>query len=284
MASAKVFNLDAAKSKLGVTPRILGAPGLDNANVAAELAGIAAQTRAFAYVSAWGCETKEDAVLYRNNFGHRELMVLWPDFVNWDTLKNTERQAWATARALGMRAKLDEDIGWHKTLSNMPIAGVSGVSKDISWDLQSPATDAGYLNSNEVTTLINQKGFRFWGSRTCSADPLFAFENYTRTAQVLADTMADAHFWAVDKPLHPTLGRDIVEGINAKLREMVANGYLIGGSAWFDPRVNTKETLKSGKLAIEYDYTPVPPLENLMLRQRITDNYLVDFASQISAA
>ena len=37
----------------------------------------------------------------------------------------------------------------------------------------------------------------------------------TRTAQVLADTMAEAHFWAVDKPLHPTPVRDIVEGINA---------------------------------------------------------------------
>ena len=276
--------LMAAKAQLGITPRILGAPGLDNANVAAELADIAAQTRAFAYVSAFGVETKEDAVTYRNSFGHRELMVLWPDFINWDTVNNAERQAWATARALGLRAKLDEDIGWHKTLSNIPVAGVSGISKDVSWDLQSPATDAGYLNSNEVTTLINEKGFRFWGSRTCSADPLFAFENYTRTAQVLADTMAEAHFWAVDKPLHPTLARDIVEGINAKMRELVANGYLIGGSAWYDPRNNTKEALKSGKLAIEYDYTPVPPLENLMLRQRITDQYLVDFADQINAA
>jgi phage tail sheath protein FI len=52
-----------------------------------------------------------------------------------------------------------------------------------------------------VTTLIRRDGFRFWGSRTCSADPLFAFESATRTAQVLADTMAEAHFWAVDKPL-----------------------------------------------------------------------------------
>lgn len=39
----------------------------------------------------------------------------------------------------------------------------------------------------------------------------------------------------------------------------------------------------SSKLTIDYDYTPVPPLENLMLRQRITDQYLVNFASQVSA-
>lgn len=50
-----------------------------------------------------------------------------------------------------------------------------------------------------------------------------------------------------------------------------------------DESVNDKDTLKAGKLTIDYDYTPVPPLENLMLRQRITDQYLVNFASQVSA-
>lgn len=34
---------------------------------------------------------------------------------------------------------------------------------------------------------------------------------------------------------------------------------------------------------IDYDYTPVPPLENLLLRQRITDRYLADFAGRITA-
>ncbi|MDU2883269.1 MAG: phage tail protein, partial [Enterobacter sp.] len=40
-------------------------------------------------------------------------------------------------------------------------------------------------------------------------------------------------------------------------------------------------TLKAGQLMLDYDYTPVPPLENLMLRQRITDRYLMDFSSQV---
>ena len=266
----------AAQAQLGVTPRILGVPGLDNQAVAAELVSIAQQLRAFAYISAWGCETKEDAVAYRNNFGAREAMIIWPEFTGFANGAGTTLNA--TARALGLRAKIDNEVGWHKTLSNVPVNGVTGLSKDISWSLQNPATDAGYLNSNEITTLVNEKGFRFWGDRTCSADPLFAFENYTRTAQVLMDTIAEAHLWAIDKPLHPTLANDIVEGINAKLREMVSNGYLIGASAWVDAEINTKEVLKSGRLYIDYDYTPVPPLENLQLRQRITDRYLVNFA------
>ena len=276
--------LTAAKAVCGVAPRILGVPGLDNEQVATELASLAKTLRAFAYVSAYGCATMQEAVTYRGKFGQRELMVIWPDFVNWDTHASQERVASAPARALGLRAQIDADVGWHKTLSNVPVQGVTGMTKDVFWDLQNPATDAGQLNANEVTTLINNKGWRFWGSRTCSADPLFAFENYTRTAQVLADTMAEAHFWAVDKPLHPTLARDIVEGVNAKFRELVAGGYLIGGSAWIDPRRNTVTELKDGRLLISYDYTPVPPLENLIFQQTITDHYLVDFAAQSTAA
>ncbi|HHU5950481.1 TPA: phage tail sheath C-terminal domain-containing protein [Klebsiella pneumoniae] len=80
-----------------------------------------------------------------------------------------------------------------------------------------------------------------------------------------------------------TLARDIIEGIRAKMRSLVNQGYLIGGDCWIDDSVNDKDTLKAGKLWIDYDYTPVPPLENLMLRQRITDRYLVDFTTRVSA-
>ncbi|PWE46683.1 phage tail sheath protein [Pseudomonas prosekii] len=272
----------AAKSRLGLVPRILGVPGLDSQPVATALVSIAQQLRAFAYVSAWGCNTKEEAVSYRRNFGAREVMVIWPDFLSWDTSTKKAVTAAATARALGLRAKIDQQTGWHKTLSNIAVNGVTGINADVFWDLQNPATDANYLNGQEVTTLINEGGLRFWGSRTCSDDPLFAFESYTRTAQVLADTMAGTQMWAMDKPLHASLVRDMVEGVNAEFRSKVSAGYLIGGNCWFPEDINTKDTLKAGKLWLDYDYTPVPPLEDLTLRQRITDRYLINFASQIN--
>ncbi|MCC5811329.1 MAG: phage tail sheath protein [Ectothiorhodospiraceae bacterium] len=272
-----------AEQKFGVKPRILGVPEFDTQDVTNELITIAERLRGFVYANAYGSTTKEDAADYRELFGARELMLIWPDFEAFDVAAEETRQASAVARALGLRARIDMETGWHKTLSNVPVNGVSGINKDVSWDLQDPNTDAGYLNEADVTTLINREGFRFWGSRTCADDPLFAFENYTRTAQVLMDTMAEAHFWAVDRPLHPSLARDIIEGIRAAGRRLVRAGYLLGFDAWFDDEVNTPDTLKAGKLFIDYDYTPVPPLENLLLQQRITDRYLVDFASRINA-
>ncbi|WP_457794062.1 phage tail sheath protein [Acinetobacter baumannii] len=272
-----------AKSKLGVQPRIIGAPGLDTQAVATELVTIAQKLRALAYVYAWGCETKEDVVAYRDAFAARELMVIWPNFVAFNVDTAQTETVPAVAVAMGLRAKIDNEIGWHKTLSNVAVNGVTGIDADVTWDLQDPATDAGYLNSNEITTLIQHDGFRFWGSRTCSDDPLFAFENYTRTAQIMADTIAEAHMWAIDKPMHGSLVNDMLEGIKAKQREWTRLGYLMGGDAWYDPELNSKDTLKAGKLYIDYDYTPVPPLEDLTFRQRITDSYLADFASTITA-
>jgi phage tail sheath protein FI len=271
-----------AEAKLKVRPRILGCPGLDTQAVATALAAVAQKLRAFAYVSANGAATKEAAALYRDNFSQREIMVLWPDWQAWDTTTSATVTSYAVARALGLRAKIDNEMGWHKTLSNVGVNGVTGITKDVWFDLQDPASDAGFLNAAEVTTLVHNQGFRFWGSRTCSEDPLFAFENYTRTAQILADTMAEAHLWAVDKPINRTLVKDIVEGVNAKFREWKSNGYIVDGKAWYDATVNTETTLKAGKLYIDYDYTPVPPLENLLFQQRVTDRYLADLSLSIT--
>ncbi|MBN8172232.1 phage tail sheath protein [Burkholderia multivorans] len=272
----------AAKSRLGVKPRVLGCPGLDTLPVAAELATIAQKLRGFAYVSAFGAQTKEEAVAHRANFGQRELMTIWPDFVNWNTATNAEDITWATARALGMRAKIDEEMGWHKTISNVVVNGVTGISRDVFWDLQDPNTDAGYLNSHDVTTLVNSDGYRLWGSHTCSQDKLWAFENYVRTAQVIADTMAEAHMWAVDQPMSRTLIKEIVDGVNAKFRAWKTAGYLIDGECWFDPAANEKDSLKAGQGFLDYDFCPTPPLEDLTFRQRITDRYLLKFAQSIA--
>lgn len=273
----------AAQARVGVKPRIIGAPGLDTQEVAVALAALAPKLRAMAYIGANGCTTVVEATAYRANFSAREVMLIYPDLEAWDTTANANVVVPAAAYAMGLRAKIDEEQGWQKTLSNVGIAGVTGISIDVQWDLQDTGTDADLLNQAGITTLVNVNGFRFWGDRTCSDDPLFVFESAARTAQVLADTIALAHLWAVDKSMYPSLVKDILEGINAKFRELKSGGYILGGSAWYDDTANDPTTLAAGKLIIDYDYTPVPPLENLLLQQHITDRYLIDFADQVNA-
>lgn len=190
----------------------------------------------------------------------------------------------SAAVAAALRAQLDEQVGWHKSISNVPVTGVTGISKPLTWDLEDPDTDAGYLNASQVTTLIQNQGFRYWGNRNCSSDPRFSFEVATRTAQTVLETLIEGCFPFVDQPLTPSLAKDIIDSIQAKLTEFVSTGRLIGAGVWYDEAQNSTEGLGQGLLWIDYDYTPVPTLENLGLNQRITDRYLVDFAKLVAQA
>lgn len=273
-AKTGIYALLGAETTLGVRPRILGVPGFGAQTVTAALITVAQKLRAFAYAGCDTAATIAEAVTYREQFSARELMLIWPDVSTGD----------AVARALGLRARLDEEQGWHKSLSNVAINGVTGLSEPIFFDLQDASSDAGVLNAASITTIVNRNGYRFWGNRTCSDDPLFAFETAVRTAQVLRDTIAEGLLWAVDKPLHPSLARDILETINNAFRQMKAQGRIIDGKAWLDPALNTSDSVAAGQLHIDYDFTPVPPLERLGLQQRITDRYLADFADQVNGA
>lgn len=273
-----------AVAQLGVVPRILGTPGLETQAVTTALAVVAKKLRAFAYARTIGA-TVAAAKLYRANFSQRELMLLMPDFLAWDTAENENVTSFAAARAMGLRALIDETTGPHKTLSNWAVAGVTGLTQPIQWDIEDQDTDAGLLNASEITALIRKSaGFFFWGNRTCSDDPLFAFESSVRVAQLLADTIAKGMDWAIDKPLTPSLAKDIIETVNGLFRNLKAAGVILGAEAWYDEASNPIDSLKAGKLRIRYKYTVPPPLEDLGFYQEITDEYFADFASQLTDA
>lgn len=270
-----------AQSLLGVTPRIIGAPGLDTQEVTNEMVSIAQHLRSFVYAKCHG-ETIPEMINYRKQFGARELMLIAPDFLGFDTQASQTNIRMATAYALGLRARIDNEIGFHKTLSNVVVNGPLGIDKDISWALQSPNTDAGLLNKNDITTLIQQDGYRFWGNRTCSSDPMFVFESSVRTSQIIADTIAEAHFRFVDGIMTPGNVRDIVENVNARLRQWVTLNYILGGSCWYDPSLNENTSLAAGNLNIDYDFTTVVPMEDINFNQRITDRYFADFSQRVT--
>ena len=266
------FNkLLASQSRFGFSPRIIGAPGLDkDLDSAKEIETAAQRLQAFAYIGI-DADDEFDAVTYRQNFGSDRVMLIWPDF------KNSTGTLYASARALGLRAKLDTEVGWHKTLSNVPVLGVSGLSHDVSWNLQTSDHAAHHLNSHEVTTLINEQGQRFWGNRTTAPQGSdFVFENYRRTGDVLGYSFAQAMFSRVDAPMSKGMILDIIASINQKYQQLTNDGYILGGKCWIKQEDNLSSAVMNGKLVIKRNYTPVPPLEDLTQKQIITDEYVVN--------
>ena len=273
--AAGIRQLRNAKAMTGVTPKILGLPELDTQANVSELLGVAQTTRAFVYAKAVDAPNITEVNAYRANFGQRELMLIDNEFVDGSNTQAT------IARVLGARAKLDAKIGWHKSISNTEINGVTQLKHPRSFDLLDRNCEANLLNNNEITTLIREKGFRIWGNRTCSADPMYAFEVATRSSQIVQETIASTFLWAMDKPMHPSLLSDVIMSINAKLAEFINKGQLLGARVFLNERLLTKETLAAGKFPIDYEITTVPPLENLLLNQHITDTFFVNLAEKM---
>ena len=108
---------------IGYRPRILAAPELDTEAVTKSLCVIAGKLRAFVYASCHGCDTMADAITYRQKFNEREVMLLWPDFIAYNPKSGKNETFPAPAYACGLRAYIDHEQGWHKSLSNVPVGG-----------------------------------------------------------------------------------------------------------------------------------------------------------------
>lgn len=272
---AGIRALRTAKAVTGQVPKILGLPELDTQAATAELLGVAQATRAFVYAKAQDAASVAEVNSYRASFGQRELMLIDNEFVIGENTQAT------IARILGARAKLDKDVGWHKSISNTEINGVTKLKHARSFDLLDKNCEANVLNNSEITTLIREKGFRVWGNRTCSADPMYAFEVSVRTSQIVQETIASAFLWAMDKPMHISLLEDVIMSINAKLAEYVNKGYMLGARVFLNPKTVTPTAIAAGQFPIEYEITPIPPLENLVLNQHITDTFFVNLAEKM---
>lgn len=274
----------AAEAATGVKPQIIGTPGLDTQPVVEEAVSVAQKLRGFVYAAAKGADgvtfaaDVAEANAYRDNFSHRELMLVWPD------TKDGGDGSDAIARALGLRAQIDEQVGWHKTISNVSLLGVTELSHDVSFDLTDPSTEAGVLNDNEVTTLIRQNGFRFWGNRTAAdpnTEPEFAFESAVRTSAALKEIIALVVAPFMDQPMTIGLIKDLLETGNARFRQLAAEGKIIGAEMFFDADQNSESELAAGRPNFRIQFTPVAPLENPQVDLVITDFYYSGFASQL---
>lgn len=84
-----------AKSKLGVTPKILIAPDVETPDVVQALIGVAKKLRAMAYVTPRNTNgemlpTKEAVVSYRDTLGAREVCLIWPEWTSGNVLLGVE--------------------------------------------------------------------------------------------------------------------------------------------------------------------------------------------------
>jgi phage tail sheath protein FI len=273
-----VHALAGAESVVGFAPRILIAPGFthqrptDLANpVVAELVGLADRMRAVIIQD--GPNTTDAAVIEAaGDNGSDRVYLVDP----WHLVfaGGVTVAVPPSSRVAGMIAKSDNDVGFWASPSNREIAGIIGLSRPIDFVLGDRASRANLLNEAKVATTIRQNGFRLWGSRTLSADAKFAFLSVRRTADVLNASLQRAHLWAVDRGITRTYVDDVTDSVNGFLRDLKAQGAILGGVCWADPDLNTPTAVADGKVYFNFDFSPVYPAEHITFRSILVNDYV----------
>lgn len=268
-----------AASVANLKPRILIAPGFSHeAAVATELASIAEQTRAFAYLDAPGT-TDAEAETFRDGLGSRRLMVHTPNHLVRDADGN-DVAVGASARLAGLRAKIDVDRGFWHSISNKVIFGIVGLVRHIAFALGDPNSQANLLNEKHITTTVREDGWRVWGGRSASdTDPRWTYEAVVRTADLIADSIAQAHRYVTDEPITPGLVDGLLSNVNGYLASLKAQGAILGGRAFVDPELYTAQNITQGRLYIDFEFTPVYPAEQPRFRYNITDDFLEELVA-----
>ena len=262
-----------AEAALGVRPRILCAPGHSHQlAVGNALIARAERLRATAVVEG-PSTTDAAAIAYAGQLtASRRAYLVDPQVRISDGAGGAE-DAPASARVAGVIARSDVEQGFWWSPSNRPIAGVLGTARPVDWALGDPDARANLLNEANVATIVREGGYRLWGNCTLSSDARYAFLSVARTADLVMDSIQRAHLWAVDRNVGRTYLSDVAESVNAYIGELVAQGALAGGSC-VPSDTNTPETVASGRVCWDLEFTPYSPAETVQFRVALVNDYL----------
>ena len=267
--------LTESKGVTGYQPRILIATGYsEDDGVAKALETYAAKLRAVAYIDSPSMATPQDVVQRRASFGGR-VELLRPRVSVTDDSGQTVFRPYS-ARAAGLRARIDYEKGWWWSKSNQDVMNITGLEQVDTFILGEQNCTANLLNMENISTIIRHDGFKHWGNRLCSSHSQWRFEPVRRTADVIEDSIQEAMLPYVDRPLDRDVADDILGSINAYMRQLKNLGAIHGGSAWLNDELNTAETLAAGQLYIDYDFGPKSPLERLTLRAMINNKLALE--------
>ncbi|WP_368900352.1 phage tail sheath C-terminal domain-containing protein [Mixta calida] len=267
--------LAASRTVTTYQPRILIAPGFsEDDSVGKSLETMAGKLRAVTYVDCAAGASLQVVVQRRQMYGART-ELLRPRVLATDANGRNVYRAYS-AFAAGLRARIDYERGWWWSKSNQDINNILGVEQIDEFILGDENCDANLLNMQNVSTIIRRAGFKHWGNRLCATDPQWRFESVRRTADVIEDSIQETMLEYVDRPLDAENAEDIIQTINAYMRQLKKLGAIFGGRAWLDEELNTAETLAAGVLFINYDFGPKSPTERISLRVRVNNNYALE--------
>jgi len=262
--------LEIARSVLGVVPRVLLAPGFTQHKLVADaLIAQADKLRAVALIDGPNSTTAA-AITYRAQFDSSRAYLIDP----WAVANG--QVVPVSPHVAGLIAKIDNERGFWHSPSNNPLLAVDRPARPIDFGLGRVDSEANLLNEPGIATLVTEQGIRLWGNRTCSSDPKWTFLSVRRTADMIHESMLQAHLWAVDRAIGRAYVRDVEESVGAYLRHLKSVGAILGGRCWLDEELNTPANIAAGRVYFDFDFTPPAPAERVTFRSHLVADYAAD--------
>jgi len=289
---------------LGVIPRLIGAPGFtsqrtgSNANaVCAALPSVCNRLLAHAIVDGPG-STEQAALDWRETISSARLIPIDPAV---RVLSNGEIVVAPMSPAIigvGVRRDHEKQGRPFHSWANQPVQGIVGPSRPIAFSLTDGATQGQRLLSNNigvllrgemgVETAIASGGFVFVGTDNAGEDDLWRFYNVTRGRDYI-------HLMFL-RTLRFYLGRFNITGqtvqavlntMNFALRDLKADGDILGYEVKFTRDQNSPEQLRLGRFTINFAAEEAPVLRYLAIQSAryrpALDALLDDLLAQVDA-
>lgn len=217
---------------------------------------ICPQIRARAYVDGPNT-TNAEAVRFRNTINGGRIMVIDP--VVLKNVNGTPVQKPAAPVFAGVRARVVASAdGVSGSVSNKIIRTIDGVARTIQYP-----NDSNYLNENQVSTIINERGgFRTWGSRLCTDEQIWQFDSVRATADMINEALEDLYFVYVDRKFTKANLKMMIEDGNEALKVFKNNDDILGGRVWLSD-LNSPTLNANGKVFLDVEFEPVGLMEQI---------------------
>jgi phage tail sheath protein FI len=289
---------------LGVIPRLLCAPGFTSqregtsANaVCAALPAICDKLLAHAVVDG-PATTEQAAIAWRETLSSHRLIPVDPAVKV--LAGTTEAVVPMSPAVIGIAVRRDHEKQGRPfhSWANQPVRGIVGPSRPINFSLTDGATEGQRLLASNVGVLLRGEmgvetaiasgGFVFVGTDNAGEDDLWRFYNVTRGRDYIhLMFLRTLRFYLGRFNITGQTVQAVVNTMSFALRDLKADGDILGYEVKFTRDQNSPEQLRLGKFTINFAAEEAPVLRYLGIQSAryrpALDALLDDLLAQVDA-
>lgn len=203
-------------------------------------------------------------------------------------------------RIVGIAVRRDYEKGapFH-SWANQAIQGIVGPMRDIPFSLTDAANEAQSLLANNVGVVVRGElgnefaiasgGFIFIGTDNAGEDELWRFYNMTRGRDFIHLSLLRAmRFYLGRYNIVPHTIQAILNSMKQLLRDLNADGHILGYRITFNPDTNNADQIRLGRLTVGFKAEEAAPLRLLTIEsaryREAVDAMIAQLATQLSLA